>query len=190
MASRRQQIPARKKERNAELLDRLLRVERGRLRHQADYHSEHRQDAEDALGDACVQFLLHFDGEDLEEARRWMLVVVKRCGWAIARRRRERGAVIEEVSADLLLSDRGVGLADERRGPEQQATIGEEVAAFAAALATLKADERRALILLALGYSYGEIGELCGWTRSKVNRSLAEGRVRLRGILAGGGENS
>jgi hypothetical protein len=33
------------------------------------------------------------------------------------------------------------------------------------------------------GYSYAEICELCGWTYTKVNRSLAEGRARLRGLV-------
>jgi DNA-directed RNA polymerase specialized sigma24 family protein len=38
--------------------------------------------------------------------------------------------------------------------------------------------------LLAAGLSYAEIGELCGWTYTKVNRCLAEGRVALRERLA------
>ena len=47
-------------------------------------------------------------------------------------------------------------------------------------LAELKPDERRALLLRACGYSYLEIRELTGWTHTKVNRCLAEGRARLR----------
>ena len=34
-------------------------------------------------------------------------------------------------------------------------------------------------MLQAQGYSYAEICELCGWTYTKVNRCLAEGRARL-----------
>jgi DNA-directed RNA polymerase specialized sigma24 family protein len=44
----------------------------------------------------------------------------------------------------------------------------------------LKPNERRALTLLALGYSYREICELTGWTYTKVNRCIAEGRARMR----------
>ncbi len=47
-------------------------------------------------------------------------------------------------------------------------------------LAALKRDERRALSLLALGYSYSEICELTEWSYTKVNRCLAEGRAALR----------
>ncbi len=38
-------------------------------------------------------------------------------------------------------------------------------------------------MLQAEGYSYAEIAETCGWTYTKVNRSLAEGRARLRSAL-------
>jgi DNA-directed RNA polymerase specialized sigma24 family protein len=47
-------------------------------------------------------------------------------------------------------------------------------------MAKLKPAERRALSLLAVGYSYAEIGEITGWTPRKVNRSLVEGRAALR----------
>jgi DNA-directed RNA polymerase specialized sigma24 family protein len=56
----------------------------------------------------------------------------------------------------------------------------DRVAAAARALAELKPDERLAIVLQAHGYSYAEIAELCTWTYTKVNRSLAEGRARLR----------
>jgi DNA-directed RNA polymerase specialized sigma24 family protein len=49
-----------------------------------------------------------------------------------------------------------------------------------ARLGELKRDERRALILHAAGYTYGEIGERCGWTGTKVNRCLYEGRRALK----------
>jgi RNA polymerase sigma factor (sigma-70 family) len=189
MASRRQHPRYEEKDRNGALLHRLMRDHRARLLRQARFHSERRQDADDALGDACLQFLLHFDGESDDDARRWMLVVVKRCAWGIARRRRERRAIVAEVSIERLAVESCVGAVAEDRGPEELTVAGEEVAAFARALAALKPDERRAVILHALGHTYQEIGALCGWTRSKVNRSLAEGRARLRGLLDEGGEN-
>jgi len=167
-----------------------MRDHRALLLRQARFHSERRQDAEDALGDACLQFLLRFQGGSDDDARRWMLVVVKRCAWGIARQRRERRAVVEEVPAERRGAGPGVVPVSEGRGPEELVEAGEEVAAFAGALATLKTDERRAVMLLALGHTYAEIGARYGWTRSKVNRSLADGRARLRGLLGEGGENS
>ncbi|MGE5407093.1 MAG: zf-HC2 domain-containing protein, partial [Syntrophothermus sp.] len=44
--------------------------------------------------------------------------------------------------------------------------------------------ELRALTLLAEGYSYREIGEITGFSATKINRCLAEGRERFRRFLA------
>jgi DNA-directed RNA polymerase specialized sigma24 family protein len=44
----------------------------------------------------------------------------------------------------------------------------------------LKRDERRAVVLHAAGFTYGEIGECFGWSATKVNRYLYEGRKALR----------
>jgi len=48
------------------------------------------------------------------------------------------------------------------------------------ALIHLTPDQRTALILLAAGFSYREIADRRGWTYTKVNRSIAEGRAALR----------
>jgi len=48
------------------------------------------------------------------------------------------------------------------------------------ALPRLKPQERRALGLLAAGHSYREICAITGWTYSKVNRCIREGRAALR----------
>jgi hypothetical protein len=44
----------------------------------------------------------------------------------------------------------------------------------------LKPDQRMALLLAAAGYSYREIGQRRGWTYTKVNRCVNEGRAALR----------
>ena len=54
----------------------------------------------------------------------------------------------------------------------------------AEALAQLKPQEIRALQLKAEGYSYREICQLTGWTYTKVNRCLTEGRRALARRLA------
>lgn len=56
----------------------------------------------------------------------------------------------------------------------------ESVAEGVALLDRLKPHERLAIELQAQGYSYAEICAMCGWTYTKVNRCLAEGRARLR----------
>src|SRR4051794_29444254 len=48
----------------------------------------------------------------------------------------------------------------------------------------LKRDEARALMLKAEGLSYNEIGERLGWTYTKVNRCITEGRRRVMKLYA------
>ena len=69
-------------------------------------------------------------------------------------------------------------------GPEERAERHESIARSREALQALKPAELRALTLLAEGYSYAEIGEITGFSRTKVNRCLAEGRERYRSIVA------
>jgi RNA polymerase sigma factor (sigma-70 family) len=111
----------------------------------------------------------------------WARVVTRREALAV-RRARERllsGAGDDpEARLDLTPTDRpgAVELAERR-----ERTVG-----ALRLLAALKPDERRAIILQASGYSYAEICSLTGWTYTKVNRSLAEGRAKLRASLPDG----
>ena len=98
-----------------------------------------------------------------------MVVVTKHEAMAV-RRLRERHLHCDRL--DTLLSD--------TLDPAESAERSEAVAEARVALAALKANERLAIVLQAQGYSYAEICELCGWTYTKVNRCLAEGRERLR----------
>ena len=72
----------------------------------------------------------------------------------------------------------------EAPGPAEWAERRERVAHSAAALAALKPQERRALALKAEGYSYAEMQTLTGWTYTKVNRCMAEGRKRFLELFA------
>ena len=49
----------------------------------------------------------------------------------------------------------------------------------------MKPQEVQALTLKAEGYSYAEIGEITGWTYTKINRCMAEGRKRFLEVFAG-----
>ncbi len=68
-------------------------------------------------------------------------------------------------------------------GPDELAVRRERVERSREALALLKPQELKALTQLAEGYSYEEIASLNGWTRTKVNRCLAEGRARFRSVF-------
>jgi RNA polymerase sigma factor (sigma-70 family) len=134
-------------------------------------------DAEDAYQRAVEILLTKAPSRPSEDLVAWMQVVTRREALAV-RRSRERllGLAIPEAGDDDPL-DR---LQCERPGPAEHAEHRERAAAAARRLAILKPDERLAIGLQALGYSYAEICALCGWTYTKVNRCLAEGRTRLR----------
>ena len=107
----------------------------------------------------------------------WMCVVTRREALAV-RRARERllSGGGDDGAVEWLLC--------ERPEPPERIERREHARERLAALAELKPDQRRALVLQARGYSYAEITSLTGWTHTKVNRCLAEGRVRLRELAA------
>jgi RNA polymerase sigma factor (sigma-70 family) len=135
-------------------------------------------DADDALQRASLILLLK--GPPLEPNRliAWMSVVVKHEALGV-RRTRER--LLGPSVGDALAA-----LESELPGPAEIAERRERIAAARRRLSELKANERLALLLQAEGYSYAEICARCGWTYTKVNRCLAEGRAQLRqlGTLA------
>jgi RNA polymerase sigma factor (sigma-70 family) len=131
-------------------------------------------DAEDALQRA-VEILLRKGPE--EQGRRllaWMRVVTRREAIAVGREARR-----------VPLNHGGDGFDPERLAgsaldPAAATEHRERVAEAAHALGRLKPQERRALALQAAGCSYAEIQAITGWTYTKVNRCLAEGRAALR----------
>jgi RNA polymerase sigma factor (sigma-70 family) len=153
---------------------------------QARFHSRRHEDADDALNDACVQFLRFYDGPNGHDALRWMLLVIKRCAWAIRRkavaresryRMSVRGREGEELEAII---------PEDRIGPAELAERAEETAKVLSLIEQLKPDERTALILFGLGCTYAEIRELRGWSKAKLHRCLTEGRARVRELLERG----
>jgi hypothetical protein len=68
---------------------------------------------------------------------------------------------------------------DEVQSPEELATERERVHRSAEALSELKPSEVQCLLLKAVGYSYDEISARTGFSWTKVNRSLSEGRKRF-----------
>jgi RNA polymerase sigma factor (sigma-70 family) len=146
----------------------LLDLHRASFRRTARRVSLCQDDADDALQRATVILLTKAPPSPGSRLAGWMHVVTRREALAV-RRERERllGAEIGEMpGAGPCPAER----AERREGCRERARL----------LARLKPDERRALVLKGQGYSYREICELTGWTYTKVNRCLAEGRARLR----------
>lgn len=144
-------------------------------------HSLCADDAEDAYQRGLEIFIKHAPRLDPERAPAWLRTVVKHEAMAV-RRTRQRDLAPSEIDFDQIESDRGAS-------PEERALGFEQVAQSAEALQRLKPQEVRALWLRAQGNSYDEIGAETGWSRTKVNRCLYEGRrafiSRYAGIESG-----
>ena len=113
----------------------------------------------------------------------WMQVVTRREALALRRARERllgRSAPPTDHLAAAGTSDPLDHVVCDRPDPAERFERRERLAEATLLLAELKPHERRALVLQAHGYSYAEIGEICGWTYTKVNRCLSEGRARLR----------
>ena len=174
---------AEQRKRNAQLLSDLLDQSEHRLRRQANRHAQLPEDVEDALQSAYALFLERFRGDC--EPLAWLYTTVKREAWARGRQAGRR----QEISLDCPIAgtettfDLSGSLPSELPEPQDLAERRDNLAQRRQALAGLKHDERRALWLLAFGLSYAEICEVTGWTHTKVNRCLSEGRGALKKCL-------
>jgi DNA-directed RNA polymerase specialized sigma24 family protein len=139
------------------------------------------EDAEDALGHA-VEILLS-RAPDLAPGplTAWMHVVTRREALAIGRSYRRARRATAPAAADPLDPDL---LPCRGPAPDELLEHRERVAEAAERLAALKPQERRALALFGAGCSYAEIQAITGWTYTKVNRCMAEGRAALRRLEA------
>ncbi len=154
------------------------------LRRTARRYSLCADDADDALQRALEILLTKAPSDDPRELIRWTQTVVKHEALAV---RRERERILSgpaALPAEPGREDWVALLPSGADGPPERAERHESIARSREALRTLKPQELRALSLLAEGYSYVEIGEITGFSQTKINRCLAEGRERFRRFLA------
>src|SRR4051794_7611218 len=137
----------------------------------ANWWSLCHDDAMDAYQRTLEIFLRRIDTVDPATEVAWLKVVVRNEALAI---RRARSSSVE--GTDL---DPDQEFASSARSVEDEVAGDERVKRSAEALRALKPDEARALMLKAEGLSYAEIGERCGWSYTKVNRAITEGRRRF-----------
>lgn len=159
----------------------LVAREDAELRKTARRFSLCEDDAEDAYQRALEILLVKAPNDRPRELIRWMKTVVKHEALAIRRYRERMLGVGDDGMGDPIAR-----IASGGAGPGEQLERGEWVARSREALHALKPAELRALTLLAAGYSYAEIGEITGFSQTKVNRCLAEGRQRFRQQLSHG----
>ena len=154
----------------------LLARHGGALMRVARQASLCQDDAADALQRALEIYLRRLDTVQRATEGAWMKVVVRHEAYAI---RKARGDCVADPDLDF---DTFVPAPE--RSVEEQVLSGDRVSRSAEALRALKPDEARALMLKAHGLSYEEIGRHCGWTYTKVNRCITEGRRRFREVYA------
>jgi RNA polymerase sigma factor (sigma-70 family) len=128
-------------------------------------------DAHDAYQRALEIFIRRVDTVEPATELAWLRVVVRHEAMAIRRARSETVAS-EDVDVDDFVPGG-------ERSPDEVIASSERVRRSAEALRSLRPDEARALMMKAHGLSYTEIAERCGWTYTKVNRSITEGRRRF-----------
>lgn len=160
----------------------------GALRKTARRYSLCADDAEDAYQRALEILLTKAPTCQLRELIGWTQTVTKREALAI-RAKRERllgpGQQDGEAGVDWIALIPSAG-----DGPDERVERREGIARSREALQALKPAELRALTLLAEGYTYAEIGEITGFSNTKVNRVLTEGRERFRKLMSSSEDGS
>jgi RNA polymerase sigma factor (sigma-70 family) len=149
-----------------------LEAQRPALVRLARRHSLCAADADDAVQRACEIFLHRLERLEPSTMWSWLRTVVKHEAMAV------RSARLRLVGATEI--DLDAREATHLSGPDELVDARERAHRSLVALAALKPAESRALILQAAGRSYAEIEAETGWTHTKVNRALTEGRRAFR----------
>ncbi|MEN0015385.1 MAG: sigma-70 family RNA polymerase sigma factor [Solirubrobacteraceae bacterium] len=131
-------------------------------------YSSTADDAHDAYQRALELLLEHAPRIDRAKAVSWMHVVVRREA-GVLRRHHDRVVPLEGSHLDEPHQRHGPA-------PDEQLHAIDLAQRASEALAALKESEAQALCLRAQGMSYDEIADLYGWSYTKVNRAVTEGR--------------
>jgi RNA polymerase sigma factor (sigma-70 family) len=140
-------------------------------------HSLCADDASDAYQRGLEIFLRNAGRIDPARATPWLHTVIKHEAMAV-RRSRLRIVGSEEFDGDALESP-------DVSPPDERMIAFEDVTRAAEALQGLKPQEVRALWLRMEGRSYKQIAADLGWTYTKVNRCVTEGRKAFLSRYAG-----
>ncbi len=138
------------------------------------------EDAEDAFQRGLEILLTKAPSTDENDLVPFLKTCIKHEAFALAASRRRSGMPLDAVIAASPTA---------APGPDEQVERIERLRVGAEAMALLKPQEIRALLLRAEGHSYTSIAAETGWTYTKVNRALTEGRraflARVQGIESG-----
>ena len=134
-------------------------------------------EAEDVVQDACIRAMRYFSSLRDDNARPWLLTIVRNTWYSRVSRR----ANVAEVSAeDSPRSERP----DQELDPEERLLRQHTITLVRAALDELPDDFREVIVLREIeDLSYKEIAAVVGVPLGTVMSRLARGRERLAAVL-------
>ncbi len=137
-----------------------------------------RGEAEDVVQEACVRALRYFSSLRSDDARAWLMAIVRNTWYRrVARAGQARIAPLEDSADDPI---------DGQPDPEATVIRQQSVDAVRFAIEALPADFREIIVLRELeGLSYKEIATVVGIPIGTVMSRLSRARERLLAALAG-----
>ena len=134
-------------------------------------------DAEDVVQDACVRALRFFPSLRGDDARAWLLTIVRNTWYG---RFSRKGALGQPLVVNEMADERS----DEGLDPEALVIRQQAVDSVRRAIEELPVDFREVIVLRELeGLSYKEIAAVAGIPIGTVMSRLARGRERLLAVL-------
>jgi RNA polymerase sigma factor (sigma-70 family) len=141
----------------------------------ARWLTKNEADAQDVVQDAYVRALRFFSSLRDDDARAWLLTIVRNTWYGRFSGRAERSVVFDEIKDSR---------SDERLDPEALMLQQQAVDTVRRAIEELPVDFREVIVLRELeGMSYKDIAAVAGIPMGTVMSRLARGRERLLVIL-------
>jgi DNA-directed RNA polymerase specialized sigma24 family protein len=136
-----------------------------------------RSDAEEALQEAFAYFVAGYDPDSGAPPLAWITTTMKRRCWRLRDGAHLEHRVVADAGADHQEPTETIeGVSSSSRPLADRVAKCDEARRR---LRRLKPDQRTALGMVAAGCSYEDIRRARGWTPTKVNRCLYEGRRAL-----------
>src|ERR1700724_1416202 len=147
----------------------------------ARWLTKNEADAEDVVQDAYLRALRFFSSLRGEDARAWLLTIVRNTWYGRFPRRAGGGVITVAAQEEAQRPDASLD-------PEAQLIQQQTVEQVRRALETLPTDFREVLVLRELeGLSYKEIAAIVGIPLGTVMSRLARARAGLGGVFTTGG---
>ena len=160
--------------------EKIVRFEEQMMPHLAAAHSMARwmarnpEDAHDIVQEAFIRAIRFFDGFRGENAKAWLLSIVRNTGYTWLRRHRAH-------NFDAVVDDETFEAPDSAPGPEAQMAQSAHQELIRKAMEAIPLEFREIVILRDLeGFSYKEIVELTGLPMGTVMSRLSRARSRLQ----------